>query len=116
MDILNMEDKDYYEGKLYKVCLWNGSGYSLYEYGVYANNEEEALNLAVKYAERDEDPVIFSYEEVENEYTLLGDDYDTIEDYLDENYIYVDATMEGANEPWFILRENARIEFVKEEN
>lgn len=113
MMILNQEDKDYYEGKLYRVCIWNGSGYSLYEYVVYADSEQVALELAVKYAEIEEDPVLFSYEELEDEYTLLGDDYNSLEQYLDENYVYVDATMEGAEQPWFILSENLRIEEEK---
>lgn len=112
LNILNPEDKDYCEGKLFRVCLWSGAGYSLYTYDVYANHEEEALNLAVKYAERDEDPTIFSYEEVEQEAEESGDDVET---YIDEVYTYVDATMEGANEPWFVLRENLRIERVEEE-
>lgn len=113
-NILNVEDRDYYDGKLFKVCLWSGAGYALYDYNVYAGDEEEALNLAVMYAEQNEDPVIFSYEEVEQDAAEF-DEGDNTEEFIDNNYIYVDATMEGAEEPWFVLRENARIERIEEE-
>lgn len=112
MEILNVEDRDYYEGKLYKVSLWNGMGYNTYEYIVYAGGEQEALELAVMYAERKDDPVLFDYWEIIDE----ADNEEDSEEYLDENYIYIDATMLGANEPWFVLRENTRVEEIKEEN
>jgi hypothetical protein len=113
VNILNPEDKDYYEGKLFRVCIWSGMGYSLYSYDVYANHEEEALNLAVKYAEREGDPILFSWDEVEQD-AEENDEGDDAESYIDEYYVYVDATMEGAENPWFILRENLRIERLEE--
>lgn len=113
MGILNSEDKDYYEGRLWKVNIWSGMGYSTYTYNIYAGNAEEALNLAVKYAEIEDDPVLFCYRDIEEEFETIAEEGEDIEDYIDTKYIYVDGTMDGAYEPWFVLAENLRIEEVR---
>ena len=110
--ILNLTDKDYYDEKLFKVDIWCGIGYVCHEYIVYADGVQTALELAVKYAEIQKDPVLFSTSEIEEIVEGLDED---IEEYIDENYIYIDATMEGAEQPWYILRENCSIEEIKEE-
>lgn len=115
MEILNKEDRDYYEGKAYSVNIWSGVGYTTSEYNVYAGGEQEALELAVKFAEKNNDGCLRSYAEVEEEYEDLDLEDTSLDEYLDENYVYVDATMEGAEEPWFVLRENLKIEEIKEE-
>lgn len=111
--VLNLSDKDYYDGKLFKVSLWSGFGYACYEYIVYADHVQTALELAVKYAEINDDPVLFSRNLLEETAEDLNED---TEEYIDENYIYIDATMEGAEQPWYILRENCDIKEIKEEN
>ena len=125
---INPEDRDYNDGRLWKVCLWSGSGYSLYEIYVYARYEEDALNQVVAYCERESmSGLIYTEEEIEK---MAEEDYadefknfkqerpdvdlfDFITEYLD--YFYVDATMEGASQPYFIHGENLRIEEVSED-
>lgn len=104
--ILNLEDKEYYNRKLFKVNIWCGIGYVCNQYTVYADCVQTALELAVKYAELQKDAILFDISEIEE-----------IAKNLDENvegYIYVDATMEGAKQPWYILNENLTIQEIKE--
>lgn len=138
LDIINPEDKDYADGKLWLVELWSGRGYSVSQLYVYAQSEEIALDTAIVYMEvnsidgylLDSDTVkstVFEYYEeeykewlqdtnwVENNTESNWEDgwFDFAQDYL--NYIYVDATMEGASQPWFIYGENFNIKQVEEE-
>ena len=131
IEIINQDDKEYYDGKLYKVGIWPGAGYELVEFYVYASDESTALDLVVTYAEVNAPNLLYSIDEVVNiitddfqeEYIEFineyedADDFTFAQEYL--NYIYVDATMEGASQPYFINGENLVIEEVqdiKEEN
>lgn len=131
IEIINQDDKEYYDGKLYQVGIWPGAGYQLATFYVYANSEETALNLVVADAELNAPNLLFSVSEIEdmiaedwqdeyNEFISEADDRDDFTfatEYL--NYIYVDATMEGASQPYFINGENLSIievENIKEED
>ena len=131
IEIINQDDKEYYDGKLYQVGIWPGAGYQLATFYVYADSEETALNLVVVDAEINAPSLLFSVSEIEdmivedwqdeyNEFISEADDRDDFTfatEYL--NYIYVDATMEGASQPYFINGENLSIievENIKEEN
>lgn len=124
--IINSEEKDYY-GKLYRVCVWCGYGYVLNVYYVYYGEIDEGiLEKVVTYAEKNDTEILL---DVDSVYADLTDCYkDEYEEYLEENpenceedfisnvldLIYVDATMEGASQPYYIRAENLRIEEVNE--
>lgn len=126
---INPDDKDYYDGKLFKVGLYPGAGYELTMFKVYADNEEEALCLVVAECERKKNfGLIYPVEEikefVEKDYKKEFDEryaeqsdseYDWFafaEEYL--SYIYVDATMEGASQPYFVHGENLVVEEISD--
>ena len=50
---VNSDQEEYYN-KCYIVRIWSGSGYILPAYKVYANNEEEALEITVAWLEKNE--------------------------------------------------------------
>lgn len=81
--------------KKYNVSLWPFAGYTLITFCVHAEHEEHALELAVCRAEKECTAVL-----------LLEDD---IEDDMEDLYIYVDATMEGASRPYYVDAQNLRI-------
>lgn len=126
IEIINQDDKEYYDGKLYQVGIWPGAGYQLATFYVYADSEETALNLVVADAELNAPNLLFSVSEIEdmiaedwqdeyNEFISEADDRDDFTfatEYL--NYIYVDATIEGASQPYFINGENLSIIEVKD--
>ena len=129
--IINPDDRDYYDGKLYQVGIWPGAGYELDLFNVYADSEETALNLVVADAELNAPNLLTSISDMEemiaddwqdefNEFILEDperDDFTFATEYL--GYIYVDATMEGASQPYFVQGENLRIEEldnIKDEN
>ena len=135
IEIINPDDKDYYDGKLYKVGMWSGAGYELTEFYVYAGYEEEALNLAVADAEINAPSLLLDFDSVRNDvFEYFDDEYrewradnnrgeNEFEGYDDDwfefaqeymNYIYVDATTEGASQPYFIRGENLVIEEVQD--
>lgn len=99
-----------------KVLLWSGSGYTLDEFYVNvdkgAENAEEALAYAVVQAEKVAPEVLQDVSEVrelmakEGHYDKETGDGDEI---FQELYTYVDATMEGASEPYYIFTENLGI-------
>ena len=94
---INPEEADYYD-KIFEVNLWSGAGYQLESYLVHSNDAETALEKVVAFCEKYHDfGVIFIEDEIDPE--LANTDY----------YIYVDATMEGASQPYYVLSENARI-------
>lgn len=117
MDVINESEKDYYD-KLYKISVWTGIGYSTKQYYVYANHEEQALEILVAWAEDHDDMILFSSDTVYNDYLECGCEEDGIEfdDYVYENWYYVDATMEGASDVWYIQLPFLNIEKIKEEN
>ena len=49
LNIINPEDKDYYDGKLYMVGLYPGAGVELKTFYVYGEYEGEALESVVAY-------------------------------------------------------------------
>lgn len=99
-----------------KVQIWSGSGYTLDEFYVNvdkgAENAEEALAYAVVQAEKVAPEVLQDVSEVEElmakegHYNKETDEGDEI---FQETYTYVDATMEGASEPYYIFTENLGI-------
>ena len=129
LDIINPEDKDYYDGKLYIVGIYPGAGMQLATFYVYAGYEEEALELVVAYLDMQpsESNLIFTTDEIEDyisesfedefkEYMEENPDADTFQfatDYL--GYYYVDATMQGASQPYFVEGNNLRVEETNDE-
>lgn len=90
--VINPDDKNFYD-KLYKVFLYSGVGVSGVTYKVYADYEEQALEIAVAYAE-------------DNAPGVLTDVYEISED-EEPMYIYVDATEYGASQPHYISIESS---------
>ena len=85
--VINPDDKNFYD-KLYKVFLYSGVGVSGVTYKVYADYEEQALEIAVAYAEDNAPGVLIDIEEVSEDEESL--------------YIYIDATEYGASQPYYI--------------
>lgn len=81
----------------YKVYFWPFAGYELHPVEVEAYGEEQALEKAV--AKLEEDGLV----------GFFADDVEDVENHPDL-YLYVDATMEGANEPHYIDAQNLKIE------
>lgn len=97
--IINPEDADYYDNRLWEVALWGGVGYYLDTFQVYADSAETALEIIVAYCERRGfTGLIYTQDEIDIE----DEDY----------YVYVDATMEGASQPYYVLNENLIIREV----
>lgn len=90
--VINPDDKNFYD-KLYKIFLYSGVGVSGVTYKVYADYEEQALEIAVAYAEDNAPGVLTDVEEV------LEDE--------ESMYIYVDATEYGASRPYYISIESS---------
>lgn len=99
---VNPNEGDYYND-CYVVRIWPGSGYYLPAYKVYANNEQEALEICVAWLE-DDDPSMLQ-DDIYQRCIDEGDD----EEELDSIFLYVDATMEGASEPHYIFAENLNV-------
>ena len=129
LNIINPEDKDYYDGKLYMVGLYPGAGAELKTFYVYAGYEEEALESVVAYLDLSSDiegllmdaPTVedIVYDDYEEEYNSWITDHPELDwfefahEYL--GYVYVDATMKGASQPYFVEGNNLRIEEVNED-
>ena len=127
---INPDDKDFYNGKLWQVRVWCGSGYTLNYFNLYhdGNNTEDMLCKVVAYAEENEPDILLNVDNVieeintvwEDEYKEWAkengeDDFQFATDYLD--LVYVDATEEGASQPYFIYGENLAIsDFDMEES
>ena len=98
--VVNTED---YGDKLYLIGLWWGSGYVLNQYKAYAFDTEEALNYVVAYLEQ-LDPELLervdnyaesSLMEIAMEEGISEEEAEETPEFQ-ELYMYVDATMEGA--------------------
>lgn len=128
LNIINPEDKDYYDGKLYMVGLYPGAGAELKTFYVYGEYEGEALESVVAYLDLSsetgllldmdevEDIVYDDYGEEYNNWVLEHPESDWFEfanEYL--GYIYVDATMKGASQPYYVEGNYLRIEEVNED-
>ena len=126
LNIINPEDKDYYDGKLYMVGLYPGAGAELKTFYVYGEYEGEALESVVAYLDLSsetgllldmdevEDIVYDDYGEEYNNWLLEHPESDWFEfanEYL--GYIYVDATMKGASQPYYVEGNYLRIEEVE---
>ena len=86
----------------YNVYLWCGSGYQTDVITVEADCEEQAVERAVVEAEM-------------NRPYLFFDDCENLEQMEEQGEVlYIDATMEGAQQPHYIDATNLRIEEVKE--
>lgn len=90
--VINPDDKNFYD-KLYKIFLYSGVGVSGVTYKVYADYEEQALEIAVAYAEDNAPGVLTDIEEVSEDEESM--------------YIYVDATEYGASRPYYISIESS---------
>lgn len=112
---VNDKGDDYYsDDDAWIVRLWPGSGYYLPSFGVYANHEQEALEIVVAYLEKTGNDDFFVDDYVDSIYDQMeedGADEETIWDIIDndESIMYVDATMEGASKPHYIYAENLAI-------
>lgn len=96
-----------------QVHLWTGSGYNTHVFYVNVHNgdrnPEEALEVAVALAEKVDKSVLLDVAETEQ---AMADDghYDKEKGegdaVFEETYLYVDATMAGASQPYYVYAEN----------
>lgn len=130
LEILNPDDEFYYDSKLWRVGIYPGAGVELKTFLVYAPYEEKAVEIVVANAEEKAPGLLYDFESVrsnvyeyyEEDYKeWLFDNYGNYDEYDDGwfefatnylNYMYVDATEEGASEPYFITGDNLLIERV----
>lgn len=107
------------EAPNYEVGFWPGGGYHLHTVTVNADSDEQALEKAVVQLEKDNlTGLILDPAEVEAEAEKDGiynpeTGEGTREFY--ETYMYVDATMEGASQPWYVYAQNLRIREITPE-
>lgn len=121
-EVINPEDKEYYDGKKWQVRVWCGSGYMLDYFNLYHDGQdtENMLCKVVAYAENNEPDILLKVDDVMEEINTLWEDeykewaedngedeFQFATDYLD--LVYVDATEEGASQPYFIRGENLAI-------
>lgn len=99
--LVNSEDREYYT-TLYLVSLWRGVGPTMVEFKVYANYEEQALEILTPYLEENAPGLLIPCEEVD-----IGNEEDA-------DLIYIDGTEYGASQPYYVYN-NAHIEEIEEE-
>lgn len=82
--IINPDDKFYKDGHLFKVLLYPGAGAELIPYYVYADYEQDALEILVPYLEENAPGLVINIEDLEDEEL---DNYITVDGihYLDYN-------------------------------
>ena len=137
LEIINPDDEFYYDSQLWEVGIYPGAGAELKTFLVYAPFEQKALEIAVANAEQNAPGLLVNFNDVE---TLITDNYqDDYKEWLEDNfgdikssfyfdddnmfdfitnylnYIYVDATEEGASEPYFVTGDNLVIRKVDKE-
>lgn len=129
LNIINPEDKEYYDGKFYMVGIYPGAGVELATFYVYASCEEEALELVVAYLDMQptESNLLYTTDEIED---YISESFaDEFQAYMEENpdadtfqfatdylgYYYIDATMHGASQPYFVEGNNLRVEETNDE-
>ena len=110
---INGDNEDGYYRSRYRVSLWNGKGYGLTPFDVFANNEGEALEIVVAHIDNEGDKYnLFADDEeqefIDDEYNGNREEAEEDPTYL-ESFLYVDATMEGARQPHYIWAQNASI-------
>lgn len=107
------DNSDNYYNNRYRISLWPGSGYGLVPFDVFANHEQEALDIVTAYIEQNERYHQLFADDAEQAYIdaeFNGDREAAAEDAeYNESFYYVDATMEGANEPHYLWAENLKI-------
>lgn len=84
--------------KAWMVRLWPGSGYYLPAFGAYASSEEDALEKVVAYLDQEGDDSFFCddyVEQMKEELAQEGKDDEDIWQEIDEQFCYVDSTMDG---------------------
>lgn len=121
-EVINPEDKEYYDGKKWQVRVWCGSGYMLDYFNLYHDGQdtENMLCKVVAYAENNDPDILLKVDDIMEEINTLWEDeykewaedngedeFQFATDYLD--LVYVDATEEGASQPYFIRGENLAI-------
>ena len=129
LNIINPEDKEYYDGKFYMVGIYPGAGVELATFYVYASCKEEALELVVAYLDMQptESNLLYTTDEIED---YISESFaDEFQAYMEENpdadtfqfatdylgYFYVDAKMHGASQPYFVEGNNLRVEETNDE-
>lgn len=82
--IINPEDKFYKDGHLFKVLLYPGAGVEMIPYYVYADYEQDALEILIPYLEENALGLLVDIEDLEDEDL---DNYITVDgiNYLDYN-------------------------------
>lgn len=95
--------------KIYSVYLWPGYGYSMDEFRVEAECEEEAFEKVVAQIVNAGKTAYF--EEIDSDFIneLYNEPWNNRENGAPDGWLYVDATMSGADRPVYINIENAKI-------
>lgn len=89
---------------LYKVSLWSGSGYYVWNFNVYAFHEEEAFEYVLAHLERIGYDVLFYTEGEVNDMDLTFVE-------KEQMFFYIDPTMtDPSAHPAYFRTENAGIE------
>lgn len=104
----------------YKVALWCGSGYLLSHFLCYALSAEHALEQVVAYIEQHKTWHFLLQDSTYDEAMQWnmneeGMTEDESADDLDDTFMWVDATMSGAQQPHYIYFENLRVQTVPEQ-
>lgn len=96
--------------KKYNVMLWSGRGYILDVFNAEAENEYQALDIVVTELINKGLTAYYLTEEEYNE--LFKDEINNNPEFESDQYCYIDATIEGAEYPVYLLVENMRIELA----
>lgn len=111
-DPINDNSENYYNNR-YRLFLWPGSGYGLFPFDVYANHEEEALEIVTAYIDQNDEYHYLLADDAEQRFVdeeFNGDREEAENDNsYQETFFYVDATMEGADEPHYLWRQELKI-------
>lgn len=114
---VNSEDSG---SHLYHIRMWWGSGYRTDNYQAYGFNEEDALCNVIAWIEQN-NPDLLAHSDADaksfKEELMQDrgmDEYEIEEDReFNEMFMYIDATMEGANSPHYIYSQNLGIQQVQ---
>lgn len=96
--------------KKFNVMLWPGAGYFLNTFNIDAKDEYQALDIVVSELISKK---LTEYYMTEEEYSVFfRDELKVNPEFESDQYCYIDATLEGAEYPVYLLVENMRIELV----
>lgn len=102
--------------KITSVFLWSGSGYVLDEFEVKEPTTSEQYALEQVVADIVNNDYTEYFEEVDSEWIEQEKNQPWNDpDFDPEGWLYVDATMEGADRPVYIRTENLRFGFKEKE-